>query len=180
MAATELYYAHGIAQVGLDKILQQAELTKTTFYNHFESKDELVREVLNGHAVRILSQIQEGVAARTHDDPRHVMLSVFDVVEEFYSGTSENSCLFISAAITSPGPQDPTNAAAMSGRQEVRGLLLRLAREAGVENVEAFAEQFGLIFDGACILRQIDRNPQAMALGRRLAAMLLDAHASQD
>jgi AcrR family transcriptional regulator len=45
-AASRLFREHGIAAVGLAKIMGEAELTVGTFYTHFKSKEALVRETL--------------------------------------------------------------------------------------------------------------------------------------
>jgi TetR/AcrR family transcriptional repressor of nem operon len=45
-AASRLFRAHGIAAVGLAKIMAEADLTVGTFYTHFKSKEALVREAL--------------------------------------------------------------------------------------------------------------------------------------
>jgi len=45
-AASRLFREHGIAAVGLAKIMAAADLTVGTFYTHFKSKEELVREAL--------------------------------------------------------------------------------------------------------------------------------------
>jgi len=45
-AASRLFREHGIAAVGLAKIMAEAGLTVGTFYTHFESKESLVREAL--------------------------------------------------------------------------------------------------------------------------------------
>src|SRR5678815_1050879 len=42
LTAIDLFYDHGFNAVGLDRILEVAGTTKTTFYKHFASKDELV------------------------------------------------------------------------------------------------------------------------------------------
>lgn len=44
--ASRLFRAHGIAAVGLAKIMAEADLTVGTFYTHFESKEELLREAV--------------------------------------------------------------------------------------------------------------------------------------
>ncbi|HXE52309.1 MAG TPA: TetR/AcrR family transcriptional regulator [Tepidisphaeraceae bacterium] len=41
-AAIELFYRHGFAAVGIDRVISAAGVTKTTFYKHFEGKDELM------------------------------------------------------------------------------------------------------------------------------------------
>src|SRR3954453_5709922 len=45
-AASRLFREHGIAAVGLAKIMAEADLTVGTFYTHFESKEALLRDAL--------------------------------------------------------------------------------------------------------------------------------------
>src|SRR5262245_42937768 len=40
--AIDLFYEHGFHVIGLDRILEVTGVTKTTFYKHFDSKDDLV------------------------------------------------------------------------------------------------------------------------------------------
>ena len=40
--AMALFYFHGITPIGLDRILAEAGVSKTTFYKHFETKDDLL------------------------------------------------------------------------------------------------------------------------------------------
>jgi hypothetical protein len=44
--AMHLFYRHGINAVGLDWILADAGVSKTTFYKHFTGKDDLVVQAL--------------------------------------------------------------------------------------------------------------------------------------
>jgi TetR/AcrR family transcriptional regulator, transcriptional repressor for nem operon len=45
-AASRLFRKHGIAAVGLAKIMAEADLTVGTFYTHFKSKEALLQESL--------------------------------------------------------------------------------------------------------------------------------------
>lgn len=45
-AASRLFREHGIAAVGLAKVMAEADLTVGTFYTHFKSKEALVKEAL--------------------------------------------------------------------------------------------------------------------------------------
>jgi AcrR family transcriptional regulator len=45
-AASRLFQEHGIAAVGLARIMAEAGLTVGTFYTHFKSKEALLREAL--------------------------------------------------------------------------------------------------------------------------------------
>src|SRR5438270_4206544 len=44
--ASRLFREHGIAAVGLGKIMAEAGLTVGTFYTHFKSKEAMLRQVL--------------------------------------------------------------------------------------------------------------------------------------
>jgi TetR/AcrR family transcriptional repressor of nem operon len=46
-AASRLFREHGIAAVGLARIMAEADLTVGTFYTHFKSKEALVQEALH-------------------------------------------------------------------------------------------------------------------------------------
>src|SRR3954452_1136611 len=41
-AAVELFYRNGFGAVGVDRVIAAAGVTKTTFYKHFEGKDDLM------------------------------------------------------------------------------------------------------------------------------------------
>src|SRR5438045_7398085 len=41
-AAIELFYRRGFGAVGVDQVIAAAGVTKTTFYKHFEGKDDLM------------------------------------------------------------------------------------------------------------------------------------------
>ena len=45
-AASRLFREHGVAAVGLAKIMAEVDLTVGTFYTHFDSKEALLREAL--------------------------------------------------------------------------------------------------------------------------------------
>lgn len=77
-AASRLFREHGIAAVGLARIMAAADLTVGTFYTHFKSKEALVREVilrsLEARHEEIKKVVQRGdleLAIRAYLSPEH-------------------------------------------------------------------------------------------------------------
>ena len=77
-AASRLFREHGIAAVGLAKIMAEADLTVGTFYTHFKSKEALLREAilrsLRGRHEAIKQVVQRGdleLAVRAYLSPDH-------------------------------------------------------------------------------------------------------------
>src|SRR3954470_1878234 len=77
-AASRLFREHGIAAVGLAKIMAEADLTVGTFYTHFESKEALLREALlrslQGRNAQLEQALRGGdleTAVRAYLSPEH-------------------------------------------------------------------------------------------------------------
>jgi TetR/AcrR family transcriptional repressor of nem operon len=72
-AASRLFREHGIAAVGLAKIMAEADLTVGTFYTHFKSKEALVREAL----LRSLDARHEAVQQALHGADLEVVVRAY-------------------------------------------------------------------------------------------------------
>jgi AcrR family transcriptional regulator len=77
-AASRLFREHGIAAVGLAKIMAEADLTVGTFYTHFESKEALLKDALlhslqarHGELEHALQRGDLEVAVRAYLSPEH-------------------------------------------------------------------------------------------------------------
>jgi AcrR family transcriptional regulator len=74
-AAARLFREHGIAAVGLAKIMAEADLTVGTFYTHFKSKEDLVRETLLRSLTERNTELQQALRAGDLEKAIRVYLS---------------------------------------------------------------------------------------------------------
>ena len=58
-AALELFKAYGFKKVTINDIAHKAGVSQVTIYNHFGSKDELVRDVVKGQYLGLLEKVRE-------------------------------------------------------------------------------------------------------------------------
>jgi AcrR family transcriptional regulator len=173
-AAAVLFYEHGFHAVGLDRILAEVGVTKTTFYNHFESKDALVVAVLEDRDALDLQALRDELA-RAGSDARERLLLVFDVLDAWFRDEGFQGCLFINAAAQYPNPNDPVHVAALRHGENLGRLLAELAREAGAAEPEVLARQLGLLVAAAISARHLGLDPDAARTSRRMAEVLVDA-----
>ena len=61
--AERLFYAEGIRAVGIDRIIAEAEVAKTTLYSHFPSKDALILAVLQKREVDVDNMFEKATRA---------------------------------------------------------------------------------------------------------------------
>src|SRR5262245_49869827 len=83
--ALDLFYRHGFHEVGIDRVIAAVGVTKTTFYNHFESRDHLILEALGVRETWENTAMERGMRARAGYDPRGLLLAVFDVLDEWFN-----------------------------------------------------------------------------------------------
>jgi AcrR family transcriptional regulator len=171
-AANELFYDEGIHTVGIDRVIERAGVAKASLYSAFGSKDELVRAYLAQRFAARQKRIEDRIAR--HDDPRDRMLAVFDVLGDLFADQEYRGCALIRASAESRGGEIVRHVCD-DARAWMRTLFTQLAREARAAHPERLAKQLVLLYDGATVVAQMDRDPTAAASARAAATQLIDA-----
>lgn len=175
-AADESFYRDGFHAVGLDRILRDAGVTKTTFYNHFESKEQLVLETLRMHDrfwrntfIRILEE-------KGGTDPREQLRALVEVFRYVSELECFNGCFFINVAVQFPLPHDPAHQAAVDHKAEMDRIIRDLCLRAGADDPIALAEEITIMLEGAYVTQTIARRPETVEVFRRLLDVTIDRH----
>jgi AcrR family transcriptional regulator len=176
-AANELFYAEGVHSVGIDRVIERAGVAKASLYNTFGSKDELIRTYLQSrHEVR-RGRIEAKIAE--FDQPRDQILAVFDLLGEIFQETTFRGCAFLNASAEPREPGSRVTETCDDARAFVRNLFADLARRGGLANPDRLGRQLVLLYDGAGVGAQMDRDPSVAAAARAAAAALIDAATPQ-
>ena len=172
-SADELFYAHGVNAVGIDRVIEHAGVAKASLYSAFGSKDELIRAYLLGRHGAWVARIDEALEAR-YDTPRERLLGVFDVLGELVAEPTYRGCAFTNASAEAE-PGSSVEAVAEEFRGWVHALFGGLAEEAGATDPEQLARRLVLLYDGAATTAHMDHDPAAASDARAVAEMLIDA-----
>lgn len=173
-AANDLFYRHGFHAVGLDQILDRVGVTKTTFYNHFESKDDLVIAVLEERDRAETTDLLREMQVRAEGDPRREMLAMFDVIDEWLASEDFRGCMFMKAASAYPSPNDPVHITALKHGERLFAELKGRAQRADAKNPEVLASQLMLVLTGSILARE-DRGVDRSKTARAAAEVLVNA-----
>src|SRR4051794_25429136 len=156
-AAVELFYRHGFGAIGVDRVIEAAGVTKTTFYKHFESKDDLmVAAVKRRDEWEAIAWDRAVRKLAGDDDPAGQLLAMLDVMDLWFNDPDFHGCMFMNTAAEFPNPHDPVHQAAAEHRRKTRDHFRDLARAAGAEpkSAETFADCYTALTEGAFIMRQ--------------------------
>ena len=171
-AADELFYAEGINSVGIDRIIERADVARASLYSTFGSKDELIRGYLERRAE--ISKERLRAAAEAHADPREALLSVFGVQAATFARPGYQGCAF-NRATAEASPGAAAYEVPRAYRRWLRDFFAGLAAAAGAPEPDLLARQFQLLYDGANLAASLDGSAGVTAASRAAAEALLDA-----
>jgi AcrR family transcriptional regulator len=172
LTAYDLFARHGIRAVGVDRIVAESGVAKTTLYRHYASKDELVVAVL---ALRedLWSRdwLQHEVEQRG-GPARARLLAIFDVFGEWFRTDDYEGCLFMRTLLELGDRAAPPAAASVDALARIRAWLVGLAAEAGVRDPARFAGQWQLLMLGSLVVAATG-DSEAAAAASQVASLLL-------
>ncbi len=171
-AADELFYAEGINSVGIDRVIERADVARASLYSTFGSKDELIRGYLERRME--ISKERLRAAAEAHADPREALLSVFGVQAAAFARPGFQGCAFNRATAEAP-PGSAAHEVPRAYRRWLHEFLRDLAAATGVAEPDLLASQIHLLYDGAMLTASLDGQAGAAANARAAAEALLDA-----
>lgn len=172
-AASLAFYQRGIAAVGVDAIVEEADVAKSTLYRHFASKDELVVAFLRRRDARWRDWLRTAVEGRAAD-PAQRPLAVFDALGEWFASHDFRGCAFINAAAEIADPEHPARAAVQEHTRLLGEYLAELLEAAGRTDARDDAALLLLLVEGAIVSALIERSAAPAARARAAAARILD------
>jgi AcrR family transcriptional regulator len=173
LTAYDLFRRHGLHAVGVDRIVAEAGVAKTTLYRHFPSKDDLVVAVLQHHEQVWARGWLEPETARRAESPELRILAIFDVFDDWFHEESFQGCLFVTSLLETFETNNETSsirAEAVGALEHIYELVRQFSEEAGVFDA-AFPCQIHMLMQGSIIAAtrgRLDAAPYARAVAQLL------------
>ncbi|WP_106815544.1 TetR/AcrR family transcriptional regulator [Microbacterium timonense] len=172
-AATDLFYNEGIHSVGVDRIIEEAGVTRATMYKQFAGKEGLVLAYLEGEDRALRGLFAQ--AGEASDDPAVLLDLVVAGIEQDIRDRHTRGCPFINAAAEYPG-EGPVRDLIAEHREWFRETLRQLAEGAGLRDPDAVAASLVLLRDAALVGGYLDGQERVGPAFARTARDLLAAH----
>jgi AcrR family transcriptional regulator len=174
-AAVRRFYRDGFRNVGIDQILADVGISKTAFYKHFESKEDLMLAALDDQHRVLLENFRNMARERGGPTPIGQLRSLLDVVEHLVESEDFQGCIFVNVAMEFPLPHEPAHVAAAKNKQAIEDMVHALAVEAAARDPRSLAKELCLIMEGAYVTRHVTGNKQTVDIARRIAELAIAA-----
>src|SRR4029079_16563767 len=126
-AAVRRFYRDGFRSVGLDQVLADVGISKTAFYKHFESKEDLVLAALEMKNSWLQDTFRELARERGGTAPVGQLRALLDVVDHLIEGDEFQGCIFINVALEFLWPHEPAHVAAAVHKKAIEEIVHDLA-----------------------------------------------------
>lgn len=173
-SAGTLFYREGIRAVGIDRIIEEANVAKATLYRHFPSKDHLVAAYLRERHERVVRSLHE--VLDTMERPRNQIKLIFERLHEKADSPEFRGCAF-ALAVAEHGDSDRVVAVAQTHKKAVGDIFRTIVSKADVKT-DQIAAHLSLLYEGALATVAVARDPQAVLTARDCALLAFDAAVS--
>jgi AcrR family transcriptional regulator len=148
--ASALFYERGVRAVGVDLVVADSGVAKTSLYRHFRTKDDLIVAFLEREDVEFWAQWDE-VAARHAGDPAGEIEAHMRWIGKRLARANYRGCPQINVAAEFAEADHPAREVARRHMQAMRKRLAELARGLGVARPNDLAAQLGVLVNGAFV-----------------------------
>jgi TetR/AcrR family transcriptional repressor of nem operon len=173
-AAERLILEQGFGGTSIDRVIDDAEITKGTFFYHFKSKSDLAYALVERYARLDLGHLEENMrlAESRSDDPLEQLLIFVRLFEDSAEELAEPypGCLFGSYCYEA-GLFDETTLriiqdTMLTWREKLGAKLAEVAKRYPPRrpvDMDVLAEMIVVIFEGGFILSRTLKEPRAVA-----------------
>ncbi|MGI0116055.1 TetR/AcrR family transcriptional regulator [Zooshikella sp. RANM57] len=174
--AFELFYRHGIHAVGINQILKESGIAKKTLYSYFESKEQLVCEVVSyrdqifiGWLNTRLNEVEQGLPA---------IEALFDALDDWFNSRVDvlmdfRGCFFINACAEFCDHE--INRRCLAHKEKVSHLIEQHVRQLNIsnDNVETVTEELCFLKEGAITQAYVLGDLDAAKKAKKIALKLI-------
>ncbi len=174
--ASKLFYRQGVHSVGVDLVVAESGIAKTSLYRHFGSKDALVAAFLAQEDADFWRQ-WSAIAEQHQNHPEDELAAYLDWMEVRLRRPGYRGCPQLNVAAEIPNPKHPARRVAEAHKEKMREHFSQLAMRLKLRHPKQVGAQLALVFDGAFISAPLSDGEQlAATLRGSVHALLAAAH----
>ncbi|MHA7773044.1 TetR/AcrR family transcriptional regulator [Roseibium sp. M-1] len=172
--ALAVFYRDGFHATGMDTLVAETGISKTTMFKHFRTKEELILAVL-----RHRDKTFRNWFLRRLDEldllPGEKLLALFDILKEWFADPAFRGCMFIKASAEFQDPSHPAHVQSAEHKRLLLTAIRSLAEKAEARDPDLLARQLMLLKEGAIVAAHMGFDPDPAGAAKSAAEGLVKA-----
>ena len=173
--ALEAFYRNGFHATGMDMLVAETGISKTSMYKHFRTKEDLILAVL-----RLRDEYFRNWLYRRMDEladgPREQLIAMFDALEEWFDEPGYKGCMFIKASSEYQEASHPIHKQSADHKRMLESHVSELARKAELADPDGLARQLLLLKEGAIVTAHLGHTEKPAQDAKAAAVELIKVH----
>ena len=174
--ASRLFYQQGYNSTGINQIIDEADISKASLYQHFRSKEDLLLAYLE--IVFTQTMLNLRTAAATADDAPTKIAAIFKYMAEYTGSKGYCGCNFLNMAGEIPKENQRVYELIQRQKNEIRNLFAEILTDNNtgkdaIERAEKISNGIYLLFDGALMSCKIYGDSWPALVAQKTALSLL-------
>ncbi|MES2941077.1 MAG: TetR/AcrR family transcriptional regulator [Pseudomonadota bacterium] len=146
--ASDLFYREGVRAIGIDLVIERAQVAKTSLYRHFRTKDDLVAAFLTREDEEFWGQWDE-VVKRHAPEAGAELDALLQWVGQRVARPGYRGCPQLNVAAEFADPEHPARRIAAAHKLEQQRRLAGICKRLGAKKPDLLAAQLSMLIDGA-------------------------------
>jgi len=170
--AQKVFYRNGFHAAGMDMLVTETGVSKTSMYKHFRTKEDLILATLRLRD----EQFRNWLFRRMREigtTPGEQLLAMFEALGEWFAQTDFRGCMFIKAAAEFQEAKHPIHAQSAEHKRLLFNHIRDLSEQASAADPDALARQLLLLKEGAIVTAHLGHTKDPAKDAKAAAATLL-------
>ena len=166
--AARLFYKQGYSNTGINQIIEEAGVAKSTLYQRFRSKEDLLLAYLEQTGLSTTESLTN--AAESATTPKEKLLAIFNYLEELTNNPEYYGCHFLNMVYELPEGEERARHQIKKQKDTVRDLFAHILQPIHHEHL---ADEIYTLFEGALIAHKIHHNTWPISSAKNTISRLL-------
>lgn len=155
--ALKVFYRDGFHATGMDKLVAETGVSKTSMYKHFRTKEDLIVAALRLRDENFRTWFFQRIGEMA-DTPAKCIIASFDALKEWFEEDGFRGCMFIKAGAEYQDADHPIHMLAAEHKKLLLEHFTAVAEQAGARDAEKLASQIVLLQEGAIVSAVLLKN----------------------
>lgn len=148
--ASRLFYKQGYSNTGINQIIAESGVVKSSLYTAFRSKEDILMAYLENTGVMLDKTLKDTVDQ--YENPVDKVFAVFDFLIELIQGKEYYGCNFLNIISEIPKEDERIRAQIKKQKNGVRRLFVEILEPVGKEDL---ADEIYTLFEGVLIANKV-------------------------
>ncbi|OQP39954.1 hypothetical protein A4H97_17200 [Niastella yeongjuensis] len=166
--ATRLFYKQGYVNTGINQIIEESGVVKSTLYATFRTKEDILMEYLISSGASTDAALK--AASDKGKDPKAKVLAVFDYLIDLVQEKEYYGCNFLNIISEIPAEAERVIKQIQKQKNGVRTLFFTILEPIGKEDL---ADNIYVLFEGALIANKVHHKVWPVESAKKIAAKIL-------